>query len=81
MAERGRELDAREQQITERYQQSEREVDAQLALITVGGRLKEFENINWAAERAKCQGDPVELGDLNAKWIEFEELRSLHQEG
>lgn len=81
VAERGRELDAREASITERQKLSDQEVDAQLALIQVGSQLKKFENINWNEERAKVGDDPIARGELNTLWQEFQDLRSLHAEG
>ncbi len=83
VAARSKELETREAQIIERQKLSEGEIDAYVALSRVGERLREFENIDWNAEfaRTRAADDPIALGDLNAKWAQFQGLRSLQQEG
>lgn len=83
VAARSKELDAREEQVTQRQKISENEIEAYVALSRVGEQIKEFENVNWNAEfaRARAADDPIALGDLNAKWAQFQGLRSLQQEG
>lgn len=83
VAARSKELETREAQIIERQKLSEGEIDAYVALSRVGEQLREFENIDWNAEfaRTRAADDPIALGDLNAKWAQFQGLRSLQQEG
>lgn len=81
VAARAKELDTREEQIKQQAQISEHERDAHIALAQVGSQLKQFEAIDWAAEKAKCQDDPIALGELNARWMEYRELRDLQQQG
>lgn len=83
VAARAKELETREQQIVQRQQLSDGEIDAYVALSRVGEQIKEFEGIDWNAELAKARAadDPIALTDLNAKWAQFQGLRSLQQEG
>lgn len=81
VASRAKELDAREAQITQRQQVSENEMNAHVALSRIGERLKQFEGLNWAEERAKVGDDPIARGELNTLWQEYQELAGLQQQG
>ena len=74
VAETRKQLEAREQEITKKFQQTEDEFQAHVILNNLDNTLAEFHQIDWAAEAAKLDGDFIGKQDLQTKWMQYQDL-------
>jgi hypothetical protein len=80
VAEQAKQLQARETALSQRYEQSEQEFEAKVALSNITAQLKQFEGRNWNAEAAKLADDPIGFQELQREHMRFQELRDYHKQ-
>lgn len=80
VAETRKQLQAREQELNQRFQQTEEEYNAHLELSQISKHLKQVEGIDWAAEYQKILSDPALIDDPLAQQAEVNKFQAIYMQ-
>lgn len=80
LAESRKQVQARETELTQRFQRTEEEYNSHLELAMVRNQLKPAEGINWNAEYQRIMNDPKKDSDYLAWDMDLKQFQSVYMQ-